>query len=81
MFGKKRMSSTDKFIIARGRAVGNIMPPAKSKNLKDRGTAAKTAPNTTKVMKGIKTLPNPGTGLTAGKARPLSPGQVNTVKK
>ncbi len=44
MFGKSKMNGTGKFIIAKGRAVGNISPPAKSANLKGNGSVKKTAP-------------------------------------
>jgi len=73
--GKKPMSDNAKFIIAQGRAVGNIRPPASSKNRKGRGTVAKTAP---KVMmkKGQRTESD----LTraAYKDRGQSTGQVNS---
>lgn len=46
MFGKGKaaQSSNAKFVIAKGRAVGNIMPPKGSENRKGNGTQAKTAP-------------------------------------
>ncbi len=44
MFGKKSMNGTDKFIMAKGRAVGNISPPKGSASLKGNGSVKKTAP-------------------------------------
>lgn len=42
--GKSKMSGTSKFIMAAGRAVGNISPPASSTNRKGNGSVSKTAP-------------------------------------
>jgi hypothetical protein len=46
MFGKGKMpkSSNDKFVMAAGRAVGNISPPKGAADRKGNGSAAKSAP-------------------------------------
>jgi hypothetical protein len=46
MFGKGKaaQSETSKFIMAAGRAVGNIKPPPKSADRKGNGSVKKTAP-------------------------------------
>tara|TARA_R110000868_G_scaffold411276_1_gene702633 strand:+ start:353 stop:583 length:231 start_codon:yes stop_codon:yes gene_type:complete len=42
--GKSKATATGKFIMAAGRAVGNIHPPKGSESLKGRGSAPKSAP-------------------------------------
>ena len=73
--GKKPMSDNARFVIAAGRAVGNIRPPASSKNRKGNGVKPKSAP---KVMmkKGQRTEKD----LTRSsyKDRGQSIGQVNS---
>jgi hypothetical protein len=73
--GKKPTSDNAKFIMAAGRAVGNIRPPAGSGNHKGRGTKPKSAPMK-RMMKGQRTESD----LTRStyKDRGQSLGQVNS---
>lgn len=84
MFGGKRMSSTDKFIMAKGREAGNlkkIEPPAKAANRKGRGNPKAALPVPKKIPNGDGAKAaslNQGKGLSAGKTRPQPLGQVGT---
>ena len=73
--GKKPMSDNAQFIMAAGRAVGNIRPPASAKNRKGNGVKPKSAPMK-RMMKGQRTESD----LTRSsyKDRGQSLGQVNS---
>lgn len=71
MFGKGKAptSVTGKFIMAAGRAVGNIHPPKNSANRKGNGTAPKSAPVKAAAGRQVKSLP-PGRKPSLGKTSP-----------
>ncbi len=83
MFGKKRMSSTDKFIMAQGKMrgnLGNTFANAPAQTGKARGNFKAISKPATVPDSGRKMMVkmDSGPGLTAGKNRPQSPGKTGT---
>jgi hypothetical protein len=87
MFGKKRMSATDRFVVNAGRANGNlsvvkkVMPPSDSKNRKTAGTPF----NKKKPLATVGKSPTRGQGGAKSAQQVSQPnkptlGQVNTFK-
>jgi hypothetical protein len=72
--GKSKMTASSKFVMAAGRAVGNITPPKGSGDLKGRGTSPKSAPTKDKSSMDI-----PKMFTESGRSKPGKAGPVKIV--
>lgn len=69
--GKSKASATSRFVMAAGRAVGNITPPKGSGDLKGRGTSPKSAPTKDKSSMDIPKMFTESGRKSTGKAGPV----------